>query len=199
MSSGRPSSASSAAERIALRETPISVDEVIAQVTRPGAGGIATFIGVVRDESEGRTVTRLAYSAYDAMAKREMQKVVEEIEREIEGVCVSAIHRLGSLGVGDAAIVCAASAPHRAEAFTACRELIDRIKARVPIWKREWGPEGAAWVGWVDARCSADGHEHAPAAGHAHGHPHGDAHRAPHDDANRDTDRGTNRDSDHER
>ncbi len=76
---------------------------------------------------------------------------------------MSAVHRIGSLGIGDAAIICAASAPHRGEAFKACRELIDRIKARVPIWKREYGPDGAAWVGWVDARCSPDGHEH-------HGH-----------------------------
>lgn len=150
-------------DRIDLRETPLSLDEVVAHVQRPGAGGIATFLGVVRDESEGRAVTRLDYSAYAAMAKREMTKIAEELEQEIDGVRVSAIHRVGSLGVGDAAIVCAASAPHRGEAFRACRELIDRIKSRVPIWKREWGPDGAAWVGWVDARCSPEGH---------HGHHH---------------------------
>lgn len=156
--------------RVDLRETVLSLDEVVAHVSRPGAGGIATFVGVVRDESDGREVTRLDYSAYATMAKREMQKIADEIEHEIAGVRVSAIHRIGSLGVGDAAIVCGASAPHRAEAFEACRELLDRIKARVPIWKREWGPDGAAWVGWVDARCSPDGHEHA--AGHTHGHGH---------------------------
>jgi molybdopterin synthase catalytic subunit len=155
------------ADRVDLRETPLSLDEVVANVSRPGAGGIATFLGVVRDESDGRAVTRLDYSAYVAMAKREMTKIATELESELPGVSVSAIHRLGSLGVGDAAIVCAASAPHRGEAFKACRELIDRIKARVPIWKREYGPDGAAWVGWVDARCSPDGHEH---HGHGHGH-----------------------------
>lgn len=152
-------------DRIDLRETALSLDEVVAHVSRPGAGGIATFVGVVRDESDGRAVTRLDYSAYEAMAKREMTKIADELEKEIEGVRVSAIHRIGSLGVGDAAIICAASAPHRGEAFKACRELIDRIKSRVPIWKREYGPDGAAWVGWVDARCSPDGHEH-----HRHGH-----------------------------
>jgi molybdopterin synthase catalytic subunit len=155
-------------ERVDLREAPLSVDEVVAHVSRPGAGGIATFIGVVRDESDGRVVTRLDYSAYAAMAKREMTTIAGEIEREIEGVRVSAIHRIGSLAVGDAAIVCAASAPHRGEAFKACRELIDRIKARVPIWKREWGPDGAEWVGWVDARCEPGGHD---------GHRHGEGHR----------------------
>ena len=154
----------STAPVVDIRETPLSVDEVVRNVTRPGAGGISVFLGVVRDESEGRAVTRLDYSAYAGMAKREMQKIVDELEREIEGARLSAIHRVGQLGVGDFAIVCAASAPHRGEAFRACRELIDRIKARVPVWKREWGPDGAAWVGWVDARCSPEGHDH------PHGH-----------------------------
>jgi molybdopterin synthase catalytic subunit len=144
-----------------IRESPLSLDEVIKNVAHPGAGGIATFVGVVRDENDGHVVTRLDYSAYAGMAKREMQKIVDEIEREIDGARVSAIHRVGPLAVGDLAIVCAASAPHRGEAFRACRELIDRIKARVPVWKREWGPEGAAWVGWIDARCSPESHDHA--------------------------------------
>ncbi len=143
-----------------VREAPLSVDEALAIVRRPGAGGLAVFVGVVRDESAGRTVTRLEYSAYASMAKREMERIADEIEQEIEGVRVAAMHRIGSLEVGDAAVVCAASAPHRAEALRACRELIDRIKARVPVWKREVGPDGAAWVGWEDARCSPDGHEH---------------------------------------
>lgn len=143
-----------------LRAGPITIQEAIAHVSRPGAGGIATFLGVVRDENEGRAVSRLEYSAYDAMAKREMQKIAEELEAEIPGVRVCALHRIGPLGVGDAAVVCAASAPHRGEAFQACRELIDRIKSRVPIWKRELGPDGSAWVGWVDARCGHEGHHH---------------------------------------
>lgn len=142
-------------------DTPLSVDETLARVRRPGAGGLAVFVGVVRDENAGRAVTRLEYSAYAAMAKREMATIAAEIETEIPGVRVAARHRVGSLEIGDAAVVCAASAPHRGEAFRACRLLIDRIKARVPIWKREIGPDGAAWVGWEDARCSAeDGHHH---------------------------------------
>ena len=149
-----------------LRDAPLSIDEALEHVRRPGAGGLATFIGVVREENEGRAVTRLDYSAYESMAKKEMQRIAEEIEAEIAGTRVCAIHRIGSLSVGDAAIVCAASAPHRGEAFAACRALIDRIKERVPIWKREWGPHGAAWVGWEDARCSPEGH------GHGHGHRH---------------------------
>lgn len=147
-----------------LRHDALSLDEAITAVRRPGAGGIAVFVGVVRDENDGRAVTRLDYSAYESMAKKEMDRIAEEIEREIDGARVCAIHRLGSLDVGDAAIVCAASAPHRGEAFKACRALIDRIKERVPVWKREWGPHGAAWVGWEDARC-APGGEH---EGHRH-------------------------------
>lgn len=153
--------------KVDLRETALSLDEAVAHVAHPSAGGIATFLGVVRDHSEGRAVTRLEYSAYDAMAVREMQRIADEIAAEIGDVRLCALHRTGSLDVGDAAIVCAASAPHRDEAFRACRALIDRIKERVPIWKREIGPDGAAWVGWVDARCSPR-HAH-----EAHGHDHG--------------------------
>lgn len=143
------------ASKVDIRDTPLSVDEALARVRRPGAGGLSVFVGVVRDESHGRPVTQLEYSAYTSMAKREMARIVAEIEAEIDGVRVAAIHRTGTLQVGDAAVVCAASAPHREEAFRACRELIDRIKARVPIWKREIGPDGEAWVGWEDARCGA--------------------------------------------
>jgi molybdopterin synthase catalytic subunit len=75
------------------------------------------------------------------------------------------LHRTGTLSVGDVAVVCAASAPHRGEAYRACRALIDRVKARVPIWKREHGPDGAYWVGWQDARCGGDSDDE---AGHGH-------------------------------
>jgi molybdopterin synthase catalytic subunit len=153
-----------------LRDTPISAEEALAHVARPSAGGVALFLGVVRDESEGRPVTRLEYSAYASMARAEMTRIGEEIEREIPGTRVAALHRVGDLRVGDTAVVCAASAPHRGEAFHACRLLIDRIKARVPIWKREHGPDGAAWVGWVDARCEP-GHDHGDeGTGHRHRH-----------------------------
>jgi molybdopterin synthase catalytic subunit len=145
-------------ERVDLRESALSLDEAIANVKHDGAGGIATFVGVVRAQSEGRAVSRLDYSAYDSMAKKEMIKIATEIEAEIAGVSLSVVHRLGTLTVGDIAVICAASAPHRGEAFQACRLLIDRIKSRVPIFKREWSPDGAAWVGWVDARCA---HDHA--------------------------------------
>lgn len=154
---------------VAIRDSALSLDEAIAAVSHPGAGGVVTFVGVVRDHNDGRPVVKLEYEAYDQMAVAEMKRIADEIEAQIAGVRVSALHRKGALLVGDAAVVCAASAPHRGEAFEACRLLIDRIKARVPIWKREHGPEGAYWVGWEDARCGDEAHG---SHGHHHHHHH---------------------------
>ena len=140
-------------------DTPLIVTEAITTVSTPNVGGIDVFLGAVRNHNDGRAVTRLEYHAYVSMAEKEMQRIAEEIAREIPGVRLAALHRIGALGVGDLAVVCAAGAVHRGEAFAACRALIDRIKHRVPIWKREHGPDGPYWVGWEDARCG-DGHAH---------------------------------------
>jgi molybdopterin synthase catalytic subunit len=142
-----------------IRSEPIDVGEAVAAVAHASAGGIATFLGVVRDHNEGRAVTLLEYEAYGDMAEKELVRIEEEIAKDIEGVRVFALHRVGPLRVGDVAVVCAASAVHRGEAFRACRKLIDEIKARLPIWKREHGPDGPYWVGWEDARC-VEGHHH---------------------------------------
>lgn len=158
----------SAESRRRLRSEPLSLDELIGEVSHPGAGGITTFLGVVREVNEGRAVTLLEYEAYGSMAEAELSRILVELAAEIPGVRIAATHRVGALSVGDAAVACAASAPHRDEAFRACRLLIDRIKARLPIWKREHGPDGPYWVGWADARC---GDEHAH-AGHEHGEGH---------------------------
>jgi molybdopterin synthase catalytic subunit len=138
-----------------VRETPLEVEECVRAVTHPGAGGIDVFLGVVRDRSDGVSVTLLEYEAYASMAEREMARIGEAIVSEVPGVRVAALHRVGALAVGDLAVICAASAPHRADAFAACRLLIDRIKETVPIWKREHGPAGPYWVGWEDARSGA--------------------------------------------
>jgi molybdopterin synthase catalytic subunit len=143
-----------------LRDAPVSIDEAVAAVTHPSAGGITVFIGVVRDENAGRAVARLEYKAYESMARAELGRIAREVLARWPGVRVAALHRTGSLSVGETAVVCAASAVHRGEAFEACRALIEAIKARVPIWKREHGPDGVAWVGWVDARCADHEHEH---------------------------------------
>jgi molybdopterin synthase catalytic subunit len=149
-----------------IRDSALCLDEVVAAVARPEAGAVVTFVGTVRNESGGLPVTRLEYQAYASMAAKEMARIGAEITEQIPGARLAVLHRVGSLVVGDAAVVCAASTPHRAEAFEACRLLIDRIKARVPIWKREHGPSGPYWVGWEDARCEP-GSDH---AGHGHGH-----------------------------
>jgi molybdopterin synthase catalytic subunit len=139
--------------RVDVRESPLSADEVRALVEHPSAGAVDLFLGIVRDENEGRPVTLLEYEAYAPMAIAEMERIAREIEARMPDVRLAAHHRVGALRVGDVAVICAASAPHRAEAFAACRALIDEIKHRVPIWKREHGPDGAYWIGWADARC----------------------------------------------
>jgi molybdopterin synthase catalytic subunit len=130
-----------------LLATPLSLERCIAAVTGAGMGGIATFTGIVRRNSRGTAVDHLEYEAYGTMAIREMTRLCDEIEAEIAGVKLAVEHRTGRLDVGDVAVVIAAAAPHRAEAFTACRAMIDRLKERVPIWKKEVGDDGAEWVG----------------------------------------------------
>ena len=147
-----------------IRTEALSLDEAIKAVSHEGAGAIATFVGVVRSQNHGRPVTLLEYEAYSTMAETELSRVLEEIGAASPGVRVFAAHRVGPLAVGETAVVCAASAPHRDEAFRACRLLIDRIKARVPIWKREHGPDGPYWVGWADARCGHGDHGEAATA-----------------------------------
>lgn len=132
---------------VRVSETALSVDEVVAAVTHPGAGGISVFLGIVRNENEGRPVTSLEYEAFGSMAIREMTRIACEIESAMPGVRLAVVHRVGHLAVGDTAVVIAASAPHRARAFEATRRMIDRIKETVPIWKREHGPDGPTWVG----------------------------------------------------
>ena len=144
---------------VALREQALSIDEAVAHVKHGGAGAVCVFLGTVRDHNDGLPVVRLEYEAYASMALAEMSRIAGEIAAGTPDLRLAVLHRAGSLGVGDVAVVCAASAPHRGEAQAACRALIDRVKARVPIWKREHGPRGAYWVGWQDALCVGD-HDH---------------------------------------
>jgi molybdopterin converting factor subunit 1 len=135
------------ARHVQLLPTPLSLDRCLAAVAGPGMGGIVTFTGMVRRHSRGVIVDHLEYEAYGAMAVREMTRLCVEIEAEIAGTKLAVEHRVGRLEIGDVAVVIAAAAPHRAEAFTACRAMIDRLKDRVPIWKKEVGEDGAEWVG----------------------------------------------------
>lgn len=132
---------------VQLFATPLSLDRCVAAVAGPGMGGIVTFTGMVRRHNRGVTVEHLEYEAYGTMAVREMARLCDEIEAEHPGTRLAVEHRVGHLEVGELAVVIAAAAPHRAEAFTACRAMIDRLKDRVPIWKKEVGDDGAAWIG----------------------------------------------------
>ncbi|MEO8053775.1 MAG: molybdenum cofactor biosynthesis protein MoaE [Acidobacteriota bacterium] len=129
-----------------LTETPFEPAELLAAVRRDGDGGLALFVGVVRDHNGGKRVTRLEYSAYIPMADKEMDRISAGIEQAHPGARVAFRHRIGSLAIGDVAVAVAAAAPHREEAFAACRAGIEAIKARVPIWKKEFGPDGSSWV-----------------------------------------------------
>ncbi|MBL8680512.1 MAG: molybdenum cofactor biosynthesis protein MoaE [Myxococcales bacterium] len=139
-----------------LTRDAIDLAAVRARVAHASAGAVCVFEGTVRDHNEGRAVTLLEYEAYDKMVTAEMRRIAEELQRALPGVRLAATHRVGALSVGDTAVICAASAAHRGEAFEGARRLIDEVKARLPIWKREHGPDGPYWVGWEDARCTSD-------------------------------------------
>ena len=129
-----------------LSADPLDLAALLSVVRRGKDGGLALFVGVVRNENEGHRVDRLEYEAYGPMAEKEMVRIAEDLARSHPEAQVLFRHRVGTLLVGDVAVVVAASAPHRAEAFAACRDGIEAIKTRVPIWKREVGPSGAVWI-----------------------------------------------------
>jgi molybdopterin synthase catalytic subunit len=133
-----------------IRETPLSVDEVFQAVQDVAAGGTALFVGTVRDVDPTvdpeATVVRLDYSSHPRAIDK-LREVVERVAAESGVIAVAAVHRVGELAVGDTAVVVAASAGHRTEAFAAARRLIDELKAEVPIWKHEVFVDGeTAWV-----------------------------------------------------
>jgi molybdopterin synthase catalytic subunit len=132
---------------IAVRESELSVDEVRAAVADPAAGGIALFAGAVRDSDHDRGVSGLSYSAHPSAAG-ELRRVAEVVAEKYPVIGIAAVHRVGDLAIGDLAVVLAVSCPHRGEAFDACRDLIDILKASVPIWKHQRFDDGTAeWVG----------------------------------------------------
>lgn len=120
---------------------------MVAAVSAPSAGAVVLFVGTVRDHSPGRAgVTHLEYEAYDEQVVDKISDVVAEVRERWPVAGVAAIHRVGELGVGEISVAVAVSSPHRADAFPAARYLIDEIKARAPIWKKEHWPGGAEWV-----------------------------------------------------
>ncbi|RAJ56378.1 molybdopterin synthase catalytic subunit [Streptomyces sp. PsTaAH-130] len=132
---------------IGVRESALSVDEVFRAVGDDAAGGIALFVGTVRNHDGGADVDALGYSCHPS-AEAEMRRIAEKVAANHPVRALAAVHRVGELRVGDIAVVVAVACPHRAEAFEACRKLIDDIKHEVPIWKHQTFSDGTEeWVG----------------------------------------------------
>ncbi|ROP51115.1 molybdopterin synthase subunit MoaE [Streptomyces sp. PanSC9] len=132
---------------IGVRETALSVDEVFRAVGDEAAGGIALFVGTVRNHDGGADVDGLGYSCHPS-AEAEMRRIAEKVVADFPVRALAAVHRVGDLRIGDLAVVVAVACPHRAEAFDACRRLIDDIKHEVPIWKHQKFSDGTEeWVG----------------------------------------------------
>ncbi|MET9349697.1 molybdenum cofactor biosynthesis protein MoaE [Streptomyces termitum] len=132
---------------LAIRDTPLSVDEVFRAVGDDAAGGTTLFVGTVRDHDGGADVSGLGYSCHPS-AEAELRRVAEKVAANYPVRALAAVHRVGDLKVGDLAVVVAVSCPHRAEAFEACRKLIDDLKHEVPIWKHQTFSDGTEeWVG----------------------------------------------------
>jgi len=132
------------AELLRLVREPIDVG-ALAGAT-PADGAVCLFVGVVRNENQGRPVLHLEYEAYEEMALRLLEEIAAETARRYPVTGVRLVHRLGRLGVGEVSVAVAVSSPHRAEAFAACRFAIDNLKAKVPIWKKEFYADGSAWL-----------------------------------------------------
>ena len=130
-----------------IRETPLSVDEVVEAVRHPRAGGIATFIGVVREHDHGHSVEALDYTCHPS-APQVLRDLAQRLATGGDVIRVAAVHRVGHLEIGDLAVVVAVSAAHRGTAFEVCRELVDSVKTMVPIWKHQVFDDGSdEWVG----------------------------------------------------
>lgn len=136
-----------------LTDDPIDPAALVRRVMRASDGAYVLFEGVVRNHHEGKAVESIFYDCYRPMAEKEIDKIVRAVSSELPDVALTVVHRLGLLAVGESSIAIVAASPHRAEAFEACRAMIDRIKQTVPIWKKERGPGGEEWVGWQGANC----------------------------------------------
>jgi MoaE-MoaD fusion protein len=130
-----------------LSEGPLLLDAVVDEVRSDDAGAIATFVGTTRVHSRGRTVEHLEYEAYAGMAEQVMAEIAAELKERYELCDVAIHHRTGRVEIGEASVVIAVSAPHRAAALGACKDAIDTLKERVPLWKKEVYEGGEEWIG----------------------------------------------------
>jgi len=150
----------------ALSHLPVAVDPLLELDAHPECGGLALFVGTVRDHHEGRSVKHLTYTAHEALATKVIRDV-EQATRERFGVpYVRVVHRLGDLAIGDVAIVCVVRAPHRAEAFEACRYAVDAVKHGAPVWKEEFYADGTS--AFVEGCCIRDDFDDSAPHDHTH-------------------------------
>lgn len=149
---------------------PLAPAELARALTDPACGALATFEGWVRNHNEGRAVRALEYQGYEALGVAEGARIIAEAVQRFGVGHARCVHRLGPLALGDLAVWVGVSAPHRDAAFAACRYIIDEVKRRVPIWKKEFYADGDS--GWVNCERCAGGHEHGHPPGAGHG-PHG--------------------------
>ena len=130
-----------------LSDEPLSLDRVVDEVRDERAGAIATFSGTTRIQSRGRTVEHLDYEAYEGMAEATMAEIADALHARYELCAIAIHHRVGRVGIGDTSVVIAVSAPHREDALAACKDAIDTLKERVPLWKKEVYDGGEEWIG----------------------------------------------------
>lgn len=131
---------------IQLLHTPLQVEECLNKVQHPGAGGIDIFVGTVRDQTKGKKVVRLEFESYEPMAISEMKKIAERAAEKWPIQNIAIHHRVGTLEIGEIAVIIAVSTPHRKASFEACQFAIDTLKETVPIWKKEIFEDGEVWV-----------------------------------------------------
>ena len=131
---------------IKVTREDFSIDEVVASIRSGGMGAVVTFLGVVRDNAHGRDVDRIEIQVYEEMAVKQLQAIREEAIARFSVEEVAIVHRYGSLGVSDNIMMIAVGAGHRPEAFEACRFILETIKEKVPLWKKEFTPEGDYWI-----------------------------------------------------
>jgi molybdopterin synthase catalytic subunit len=131
---------------VELTRAPLDRAALEARVLHAGAGAVVTFEGVVRDQARGHAVVALEYEAYEEMAANQLHAIAQDAATRWGTQAIAVAHRFGRMAVGETSVIIVVATPHRADAFDACRAIIDAIKTTVPIWKKEFGPDGAEWV-----------------------------------------------------
>jgi molybdopterin synthase catalytic subunit len=130
----------------AITTSPLDLSTLVGRVGLGGTGAVTSFLGLVRDLNQGRRVQHLVYEAYEPLAARSLDRIVEEVRAHWPSVMLAVHHRIGRLEIGEASVAIAAASPHRADAFAACRYAIERVKQIVPIWKHEYFEGGDVWI-----------------------------------------------------